>query len=224
MEGRRLDDFLEALQRRHTAGLCLDLDSWAQLCEDLLLNKQLLESARKDCHLALANQTLTDQEQALVLQELTTLQADFATLRLQYFWLCINFPIAFFLNFSLQLFGDDQDFKMHSNPRAGTVPGNFTECNFWVTLSSVVPFLFSGRQAEQVRSPGDHFGRTAVPDVCLRRLYPGAFDMTPNICWTFPELYVLRRTFFQFLFALGMPERTLPPHAHDWCPGQDFSN
>ena len=100
MEGRRLDDFLEALQRRHTAGfdapvttfgqvartlgLCLDLDSWAQLREDLLF------------HLALANQTLTDQEQALVLQELTILQADFATLRLQYFWLYINFPIAFF--------------------------------------------------------------------------------------------------------------------------------
>ena len=107
---------------------------------------------------------------------------------------------------------------MHSNPRAGTVPGNFTEYNFWVTLSSVVPFLFSGRQAEQVRFPGDHFGRTAVPDVCLRRLYPGAFDMTPNICWTFPELYVLRRTVFQFLFTLGTPERTLPLHAHDWCP------
>ena len=114
MEGRRLDDFLEALQRRHTAGfdapvttfgqvartlgLCLDLDSWAQLREDLLLNKQLFESAREDCHLTLANQTLTDQEQAFVLQELTSLQADFATLRLQYFWLCINFPIAFFLN------------------------------------------------------------------------------------------------------------------------------
>ena len=58
MEGRRLDDFLEALQRRHTAGfdapvttfgqvartlgLCLDLDSWAQLREELLLNKELL--------------------------------------------------------------------------------------------------------------------------------------------------------------------------------------
>ena len=107
---------------------------------------------------------------------------------------------------------------MHCNPRAGTVPGNFTEYNFWVTLSSVVPFLFSGRQAEQVRFPGDHFGRTAVPDVCLRRLYPGAFDMTPNICRTFPELYVLRRTVFQFLFTLGTPERTLPLHAHDWCP------
>ena len=114
-------------------------------------------------------------------------------------------------------FGEDRDFQMHSNPRAGTVPGNFTEYNFWVTLSSVVPFLFSGRQAEQVRFPGDHFGRTAVPDVCLRRLYPGAFDMTPNICWTFPELYVLRRTVFQFLFTLGTPERTLPLHAHDWC-------
>ena len=87
-----------------------------------------------------------------------------------------------------------------------------------MTLSSVVPFLFSGRQAEQVRFPGDHFGRTAMPDVCLRRLYPGAFDMTPNICWTFPELYVLRRTVFQFLFTLGTPERTLPLHAHDWCP------
>ena len=86
-----------------------------------------------------------------------------------------------------------------------------------MTLSSVVPFLFSGRQAEQVRFPGDHFGRTAVPDVCLRRLYPGAFDITPNICWTFPELYVLRRTVFQFLFTLGTPERTLPLHAHDWC-------
>ena len=70
-------------------------------------------------------------------------------------------------------FGEDRDFQMHSNPRAGTAPGNFTEYNFWVTLSSVVPFLFSGRQAEQVRFPGDHFGRTAVPDVCLRRLYPG---------------------------------------------------
>ena len=69
-----------------------------------------------------------------------------------------------------------------------------------------------------MRFPGDHFGRTAVPDVCLRRLYPGAFDMTPNICWTFPELYVLRRTVFQFLFTLGTPERTLPLHAHDWCP------
>ena len=115
-------------------------------------------------------------------------------------------------------FGEDRDFQMHSNPRAGTVPGNFTEYNFWVTLSSVVPFLFSGRQAEQVRFPGDHFGHTAVPDVCLRRLYPGAFDMTPNICWTFPELYVLRRTVFQFLFTLGTPERTLPLHAHDWCP------
>ena len=113
-------------------------------------------------------------------------------------------------------FGEDRDFQMHSNPRAGTVPGNFTEYNFW--LSSVVSFLFSGRQAEQVRFPGDHFGRTAVPDVCLRRLYPGAFDMTPNICWTFPELYVLRRTVFQFLFTLGTPERTLPLHAHDWCP------
>ena len=42
--------------------------------------------------------------------------------------------------------------------------------------------------------------------------------MTPNICWTFPELYVLRRTVFQFLFTLGTPERTLPLHAHDWCP------
>ena len=69
-----------------------------------------------------------------------------------------------------------------------------------------------------MRFPGDHFGRTAVPDVCLRRLYPGAFDMTPNICWTFPELYVLRRRVFQFLFTLGTPERTLPLHAHDWCP------
>ena len=114
MEGRRLDDFLEALQRYNpaglnatlptfsevarTLGLCLDLDSWAQLREDLRLHKQLLESARKDCHLALANQTLADQEQALVLQQLTILQTDFATLRLQCFWLYINFPIAFFLN------------------------------------------------------------------------------------------------------------------------------
>ena len=106
---------------------------------------------------------------------------------------------------------------MQSNPRAGTAPGNFTEYNFWVTLSSVVPFLFSGRQTEQVRFPGDHFGRTAVPDVFLRRLYPGASDMTPNIGWTFPELYVLRRTVFQFLFTLGTLERTLPLHAHDWC-------
>ena len=101
MEGRRLDDFLETLQRRHAAGfyapvttfgqvgrtlgLCLGLASWAQLCEDLLLNKQLLESAREDCQFALASQTLTDQEQALVLQELTILQKDFATLSLQYF-------------------------------------------------------------------------------------------------------------------------------------------
>ena len=37
---------------------------------------------------------------------------------------------------------------MHSNPRAGTVPGNFTEYNFWVTLSSVVSFLFlEGKQS-----------------------------------------------------------------------------
>ena len=59
MQGRRLDDFLEALQRHspaglnatlptffevaRTLGLYLDLDSWAQLREDLLLNKQLLE-------------------------------------------------------------------------------------------------------------------------------------------------------------------------------------
>ena len=119
---------------------------------------------------------------------------------------------------------------MHSNPRAGTVPGKFTEYNFWVTLSSVVPFLFSGRQAEQVRFPGDHFGRTAVPDVCLRRLYPGAFDMTPNMRWTF--LYVLRRTVFQLLL-LWERRRELCHFMHmtgalSWCgslcPGQDFSN
>ena len=87
MQGRRLDDFLEALQRHNpaglnatlhtffevarTLGLCLNLDSWAQLREDLHLNKQLLASAREDCHLALANQALTDHKQALVLQQLT---------------------------------------------------------------------------------------------------------------------------------------------------------
>ena len=54
MEGRRLNDFVEALQRHNpagfnatlptffevarTVGLCLDLDSWAQLREDLLLS------------------------------------------------------------------------------------------------------------------------------------------------------------------------------------------
>ena len=110
MEGRRLDDFLEALQRYNPAGLnvtlptffevartlgfCLDLDSWAQLREGLLLNKKLLESAREDCHFALANQALTDHEQALVLQQLTILQKDFATLRLQCLWLYLNFPVA----------------------------------------------------------------------------------------------------------------------------------
>ena len=88
MEGRRLDDFLEALQRyspaglnatlptffevARTLGLCPDLDSWAQLREGLLLNKQLLESACEDCHFALANRALTDHEQALVSQQLTS--------------------------------------------------------------------------------------------------------------------------------------------------------
>ena len=110
MQGRRLDDFLEALQRHNparlnatlptffevarTLGLYLDLDSWAQLREGLLLNKRLLESAREDCHFALANQAWTDHEQALVLQQLTVLQKDFATLRLQCFWLYLNFPVA----------------------------------------------------------------------------------------------------------------------------------
>ena len=192
MEGRRLDDFLEALQRYNpadlnatlptffevarTLGLCLDLDSWAQLRKGLLLNKQLLAPARKDCHFALANQALTNHVQALVLQQLTVLQKGFATLRLKYSWLYLNFPLAFFLNFFTTVFGDDQDFEMQSNPRAGKVPGSFTEYNFWVTLASVVPFLFSGRQAEQVRFPGEHFGRTASPefltfDFCISRFY-----------------------------------------------------
>ena len=87
-----------------------------------------------------------------------------------------------------------------------------------LALSSVVPFLFSGKQAEQVRFPGEHFVRTAPPDVCLRRLHPGAFDMIPNVCWTFRELCVLRRTVFQYLFTLGAPERTLPLQTQDWCP------
>ena len=42
----------------------------------------------------LANQALADHEQALVLQQLTVLQKDFATLRPQCFWLYLNFPVA----------------------------------------------------------------------------------------------------------------------------------
>ena len=112
MEGRCLDDFLERLQRHNPAGLkatlptfvevarslglCLDLDDCAHLREELLSLQRLLESTQLDCHLALANRSLTDHEQALVLQQLTVMQKDFATLRLKYFWLYLNFPIAFF--------------------------------------------------------------------------------------------------------------------------------
>ena len=48
----------------------------------LLSNQRLLESTQVDCHFALANRSLTDQEQTLVLQQLTLFQKDFATLRL----------------------------------------------------------------------------------------------------------------------------------------------
>ena len=107
-----------------------------------------------------------------------------------------------------------------AHPRPGhgfgqaTFMPDFSTYGFWSTLQLMLEVLFGGRQQEQLWRPGSPLPDNAATALALSTLYRGTAPASPS--WTPPELWMISRSHFQWLYA--MQPGTVLRSPESWAP------